>query len=233
MIRRGLIFIRSERYAKYDTTVNGPWTLCELVFADPEKQTNYLTIPGRDGAVDLLAGISDGEPRYKQRTLTARLECSERDRRYRTELIDGLRNLLDGYTCQVILPDDPMRHVTGVVSVAVGYNDPNHCEVTITAECDPWRELNAPVMIDVACSSTAQTVRIQNKGRRRAVPTISAYAAAPAMPNVTVSCGAYTETITDYTPIKAAELAMRSGDVFDLSVSGSGHFVVTWEEAIL
>lgn len=217
----------------YDTAFSGPWTLAACQFSEPEKQTNIVQIPGRDGVIDLMAGLTDGEPRYNARTLTVRLECSERNRAYRTELIDELVNLLDGFTFRIILPDDPLRYIRGTIATAVEYNDVNHCAVTITATCDPWRVSLGSVTYDLPASAVEQSVILRNNGRRRVTPSIAAYAASPAALSITISCGHFSAVIEDNRVREYDELRMGYHDTLILAYKGSGTLHITWREAIL
>lgn len=217
----------------YDTAFRGPWTLTEWRLSNPEKQTNFVQIPGRDGAVDLYEGLTDGEPHYKPRTLTVKLTCSERDRKARLELVDDIVNRLDGFTFRIVLPDDPTRYIRGVCSVAVDYNDLNHCGVIITAQCDPWRVSMDYTTIDVEASASQKTLILENRGRRRVIPYIAGYDAAPAMPNISISSGTYSATLTDYTGRYVSELALGYQQTRELTYSGSGHLTIGWREAIL
>ncbi|GEM_PF-1048383 len=231
--RRNLRFLNELGALVYDTAFTGPWTLEELSLSAPEKQTNYIQIPGRDGALDLYDGLTGGEPHYKQRTLTARLTCSEKQRKDRLELVDDIVNTLDGFAFRIILPDDPTRYIRGVCSVTVEYNDPNHCGVLITALCDPWRISLSSVSIDLEASETARTVILKNSGRRLVLPVMAGYAASPNMPNISVSCGTYSATVTDYQAHVIDELAMGYKQSRIVTYSGSGHLVFQWREAIL
>lgn len=213
----------------YDTAFKGPWTLAEWDLSAPEKQTNYVQIPGRDGAVDLYEGLTDGEPHYKQRTLTIRLTCSERDRKARTELVDDIVNTLDGFAFRIVLPDDPTRYIRGVCSVAVEYNDLNHCGVLITALCDPWRVSHEDVSIMLTASTNEQNVILRNSGRRLVIPVITGIS----NPDITLTCGTYTATVTDTAAHEHAQLSIGYKQARTLTYSGSGSFKVTWREAIL
>lgn len=217
----------------YDTAMAGPWTLEEWSLSAPEKQTNYVQIPGRDGMLDLYEGLTDGEPHYKPRTLTIRLTCSERDRKARIALVDDIVNTLDGFAFRIIFPDDPTRYMRGVCTVKVEYNDLNHCGVVIEALCDPWRVAMASTTIDVEASASEQTLIIRNNGRRRVIPYVACYAAAPDMPDISISSGSYSAEITDYTGRFVSELALGYKRSLVLKYSGSGHLTVNWTEAIL
>ena len=217
----------------YDTAYTGPWTLARCELSTPAVQTNLVQVPGRDGLIDLMPGLTDGVPRYKQRELTIRLECSESDRAYRIGLIDDIVNLLDGYTFRFVLPDDPTRAIRGKASVAVDYNDINHCSVTVSAVCDPWRIALDPVLIDLEAESTAKTIVLRNNGRRRAVPILACYDVAPAMPDITVTSGSFTAHLTDYASHQYNALQLDYREERVLSYSGSGHLTFSWREAIL
>jgi hypothetical protein len=218
----------------YDTAMAGPWTLEEWSLSAPEKQTNYVQIPGRDGAVDLYEGLTDGEPHYKPRTLTIRLTCSERDREARIALVDDIVNTLDGFAFRIIFPDDPTRYMRGVCTVKVEYNDLNHCGVVIEALCDPWRVAISPVVITVEASATAQSLILRNRGRRRVVPYFEGYGGASAdMPEITITSGLFTATIEDAGGYAPEELALGYNRSRELTYSGTGLLLIKWEEAIL
>lgn len=123
----------------YDTAAHG-WTLAPGWALSPAKyRQNFVEVPGMDGPLD-LSTVLGGRPVYDTRTLTATLECSEGTRLEREALINDMVNRLTGQRMAIVLPDDPLHHITGRVEVAKNYNDPAHAAVTVTAICGPWRE---------------------------------------------------------------------------------------------
>ena len=89
----------------YDTILNGPWTLSALELTAAQQRTQFVEVPGRDGELDLSAALTDGAPRYGNRTLTATLERSDGTRMDREYAINTMVNWLDGWRMDVRLPD--------------------------------------------------------------------------------------------------------------------------------
>ena len=229
--RKLRFFNKAGSVLLYDTAFNGPWTLTSYSLSAPERVTNYVTIPGRDGEVDLSAAISD-EPQYKNRRLVALFENSDGKKADREALISDVMNRLNGRYFRIFTPDDAIRYLTGYVQVSVKYSDVNHCAIEISASVDPWRESIDRVFFDVEASSTAKTIRLINNGGRRVIPSISAYTGTATPPDITITCGDYTAHPTA-DAIKPPELAMGYKDDKLLTYSGSGHLVIVWKEASL
>ena len=148
------------------------WTLAAWSFSAPEYHENFLDVPGRDGALDLSAALTNGAPTYHSRTLTVKLECSEGNRLTRAAAIHTMVNWLDGWRVDIVLPDDPDHYITGRVSVAKEYNDNAHAAVTVTAVCDPWRYAKDETVYTLTAATTENTAQMANAGRRTAVPLI-------------------------------------------------------------
>lgn len=160
-------------FGTYDTAAVG-WTLTAgWAFSEPELKENYVAVPGHNGDLDLSTVLTDGEPCYGNRSLTATFECSEGNRMEREDIIREMVNELDGFRMNIVLPDDPQRYITGRVRVARLYNDPAHASVQVTAVCDPWRYNAAETVIGLQGTNKWQNVTLYNMGRRSVVPTIT------------------------------------------------------------
>ncbi len=132
MIKRRFIF------GEYPTADYG-WTLTGWRLSSPEVKTNYVNKPGGDGSWDLSTALTDGIPKYSDRTLTATFELSEGDREYREIIIRDMVNTLHGQRVHITTPDDDGYHLVGRVFVAREYSDLAHAAVTVTAVCEPWK----------------------------------------------------------------------------------------------
>jgi hypothetical protein len=160
----------------YNTAEHG-WTLSALLLSDPEQKTNYVEKTGGDGSWDLSTAQTDGIPRYKNRTLTASLECSEGTREHREGLINEMVNTLDGLEWKIVLPDRPEHYLFGRLHIAVNYSDHAHAMVTVTGTVEPWLyreretvvELNAPI----TSSTDAATFYLWNNGRKVVSPRLT------------------------------------------------------------
>lgn len=163
---------RSIILGDYDTHADGLWTLTGWTFSDPVPDENIVKVPGSSQPLDLSTALTDGEPTYSPRTLTATFECSEGVRMEREDRIDEMTNRLDGYRMNIYLPDDRTRYITGRVRVARLYNDLAHASVQVTATCDPWRYSKEETVVKLQATAAEQTATIFNRGRRSVVPVI-------------------------------------------------------------
>lgn len=214
-------------FGTYDTAEQG-WTLTSWSFSPAQFKQNFVTVPGRDGDLDLSTALTDGAPRYGSRTLTATFECSEGTRLDRQARINTMVNWLDGWRMDIILPDDAEHYITGRVSIQPEYNDMAHAAVTVTATCDPWRYSNYETVIALTATEEAQPARLTNNGRRTVVPllTISGEAASVLLVFGTaswmLSAGTY----------QLPDLVVNQGGA-DLTYSGTGDLSFSYREALL
>ena len=168
MKKRGLII------GDYDTVVTGQWLLTSLELSPAQQVTNYVNIPGRRrGPLDMSTALTDGDPVYGSRTLTAMFECSEGTREEREARIQTMINWLDGWRLNIKLPDDTMHYITGRVHVERLYNDLAHASVRVTAVCEPWRYNNDETEVVLIATSTPKTATLPNLGRLAVVPLLA------------------------------------------------------------
>lgn len=217
--------MRKIVFGAYDTWQDWGLTLTSYELSAPEYKSNFVSVPCRDGDIDLSTVLTDGEPRYNNRELTATFEISSGTRDSRVELFSKIINALDGRSVNITLPDDTTHYITGRCSVSVGYNDLAHGEISVAAVCQPWRFANDESVRSTAISSTAATVTLTNNGRRVLTPTIIVSSSA------TIVFGPNTVTLSAGTS-KLPELQMPSGDT-SVTASGSGSIKFLWREAVL
>lgn len=218
MIKRRIVF------DTYDTAANG-WTLAKWELSAAEEKTNFVEKPGGDGSWDLSTVLSDGIPKYRDRTLTATFERSDGTRLNRKAKIDHMVNLLDGMKVKIELPDDPQRYLVGKLHVAQDYNDPAHASVTVTAVCEPWKYYTAETVHTLTAASTAKTANMVNGGRRAVVPTLKVTG------SVLVVYGAASKSFTAGTYMWP-EILLTPGN-HAITYSGTGTLTITYREAVL
>lgn len=214
-------------FGDYDTAASG-WTLTGWKLSAAEQKTNYVDKPSGDGSWDLSTALTDGVPKYKDRTLTATFECSEGDRMSREEKIREMINLLDGMRKDIELPDDEFHFINGRLHVAKEYNTMAHASVTVTATCEPWKYSTVETVVALEATDSLQTVQLINSGRRAVVPTLKVEGS-----------GASVRFIYG-----TASLALSPGDyswpdlmltpgIHELKFSGSGRVTIAYREAVL
>lgn len=217
--KRGFVF------GDYDTAAHG-WTLTSWEFEEPELQEILVDVPGRpDGPLDLSDALTNGDPYYNSRGLTATFECSDGTRDDRNALIYELVNALHGRRLGIILPDDQTRYITGRLAIKTEYSDMAHASVTVSATCAPWRYSIFDTRIERTMSSTAREVVLTNNGRKTLVPEVTVTG------TVTLICGDTTWTLSSGT-YKLPGLKLRTGSTI-ITYSGSGAVSFAFREAIL
>ena len=221
MIKRKIVF------DTYDTAANG-WVLSQWKLTDAEEKTNFVEKPGGDGSWDLSTVLSDGVPKYRDRTLTATFERSDGTRLNRKAEIDRMVNQLSGMRVKIELPDDPQRYLIGKLHVAENYNDLAHCAVTATATCEPWKYSQAETVVKLTASSTAKTADIVNNGRRAVVPTITV-AGSGASVRMVYGSKSLTSSASTF---KWPDMLLTPGK-HSLQYSGTGTLTITYREAVL
>ena len=156
----------------YNTATRG-LTLTAWTLTEPKLIENYIDVPGRsDGPIDASTALTDGDPRYGTRELTATLECSEGTRAEREDLILRMKKILDGWEFTIQLPDYDDYRVRGRVRVERIYNDNAHASVRITAVCAPWLYAAEEKTISIDLNDSAQEYHFSNTGRKLVAPTV-------------------------------------------------------------
>lgn len=208
----------------YNTASNG-WTLASWTLSAASQKTNYVEKPSGDGSWDLSTALTDGIPRYNNRSLTATLECSEGTRAARETRIRNMINTLDGLPWNIQLPDDTLHYLHGRVHVAKEYNDLAHAAVTVTATVEPWKYANTETKITLTAATTVKTAKLSNNGRRAVVPTLEATGSVLlkyGTGSLSMSAGTY----------QWADLLLTTGS-HTVTYSGSGTLTITYREAVL
>lgn len=211
----------------YDTAAHG-WTLSGWSLSPPKVKTQYAEIPGGDGSLDLSDVLTDGIPRYRDRTLVVRLECSDGNRLDREALIRDAANRLDGIRADIRLPDDDEHYINGRVSIARVFNDPAHGAIEMEAICGPWKYRLTETEYGVTAGEEEKTLILYNGGRRAVCPTVSvegddaSVQLSFADTSISLSAGTY----------KLPDLLLTSGE-HAVSYRGTGALVIRYREAVL
>lgn len=216
---------RALKFGDYSTASDG-WTLSALSLSYPERRSNYVDVPGRDGSLDLSAILSD-EPIYGTRELLATLELSAGTRAQRNDLVRKLINAYHGRDVQITLPDDPDHTLTARPTFSIQYHTAAHVAVDINAVCQPWRIAKASKAIIADAAAAALAVQLPNNGSRTEVPEITVTGTA----DITIVHEASTWTVSPGTHI-LPDLRIPAGGI-TCSISGAGQIKFAYEEAIL
>lgn len=113
--------------------------LTEATIDPPEPQTTYLTVPGRDGPLD-ISEVLDGKIHYQEREISLKFES--------TPLLSGktwpvflsdLSNLIHGVKSQIVFDDDSDYYYSGRGKVSDFGISGNQYSITMEFICDPYK----------------------------------------------------------------------------------------------
>ena len=213
----------------YDTDTHGLWTLTEWGLGPAPVITNIVDVPGRiRGPLDLSTVLTDGEPRFGSRQLSATFESSEGDRLARKVRIDTMTNWLHGWRMNIVLPDDPDHYLVGRVMVEELYNDLAHASVQVTADCEPWLYNNVETVVELTAATDEQTETLANPGRMTVVPLLEITGEGA---NVLLKFGTSSWALGAGT-YQLPDLVLPQGEHL-LVYSGTGSVKLTYREAVL
>ena len=214
----------------YDTAEH-LWTLTEWKLTDPAQERAWVDIPGRrKGPLDASTILTDGDPVYDSRTLTATLESSEGTREEREARIEQMVNWLDGWWTDIILPDDinTRRYMRGTVSVKRTYNDQAHAQVKLSIICEPWKYAATEKVVEFTVSTTEKTGELINNGRLSMVPLLTITGTGA---SVLLKYGASSWTLSAGEYL-LPDILLKSGTL-SFKYSGTGSIKFTYREAVL
>ena len=187
----------------------------------PEPQTNFVEIPGRDGALDLSEAF--GTVRYADRIIPLML--------YAHAPFDALISVfaadVHGRRMNVIFDRDPTFYYDARVTLEDVERHAGYCELSLECRARPYKLEHFETIITVLPSGSA-TVTLTNT-RMPAVPTITVSA------EMTLT---FTLLGKDYTVNLAAgthiipSLLLMEGDT-EIGITGTGRITFTYRKGAL
>lgn len=196
----------------------GLYLTAEIEIEAPERKTNYISIPGSDGSID-LSDHPQGRPVYADREVTFELFKPVDDfdlRAIRSELM----NRWHGRKVRLHLPDDAGHYFLGVLNVGKKEKF-NTGIIPCVMLCDPWRYKNEPTSVTVSLNAGGTTVHLMNE-RRPVSPRFIVEGDA----TIVTDSGSY--VFSDGTYIELSILLGEGDNV--ITVSGSGTLTIEYQE---
>ena len=187
----------------------------------PEPQTNFVEIPGRDGALDLSEAF--GTVRYADRTISLTLYA----RAPFDALISSFAVDVHGRRMNVIFDRDPAYYFDARVTVEDVERHAGYCELSLECRARPYKMEHFDTTITVLPTGSA-TITLTNTRM-------------PVVPVITVSAGmtlAFTLLGKDYTVNLSAgthiipSLVLMEGDT-EIEITGTGRITFTYRKGAL
>lgn len=135
-----------------------------------QPQTNFLTVPGRDGSLDLTE--AHGEIKFNSREFEFTFTIDPAETKTFDEKVMEVSNLLNGARCKITLDRDPDYYWLGRCVIDKYTQDRRLGKITIKATVDPYKLKSNVTVTSVTLTSTEQNIALEN-GRMAAVPTIT------------------------------------------------------------
>ena len=187
----------------------------------PESQTNFVEIPGRDGALDLSEAF--GTVRYTDRIISLTLYA----RAPFDTAVSALAADIHGRRMNVIFDRDPTYYYNARVTVEDVERHAGYCELSLECRAKPYKLEHFQTTVTVLPTGSA-TVTLTNS-RMPVVPTITVSA------DMTL---AFAIGVKDYTVVLPAgthtvsSLVLLEGDT-EIEITGTGSITFTYRKGAL
>ena len=218
--------LRGVQFGDYHTADDWNLILNEKIVSPPVPKTNYVSVPGRDGDLDLTEALS-GVVNYQDRNASYTFLLTDGTHADRVELISQIIGVLHGQRVQIIDTDDyPDYYMIGRLTVTDVSNSNAYGILKIEAVCQPWRySINQKSKtVTVTASNGTVTVTMSNNGYKTVAPTLTVTG------SVTLTYGSTSTTLSAGTYILAG-LRFTPG-VNTVTVAGTGSITISYQEAI-
>lgn len=218
--------LRGVQFGDYHTAEDWNLILHEKIVSPPVPKTNYVSVPGRDGDLDLTEALS-GVVNYQDRKASYTFLLTDGTHADRVELISQIIGVLHGQRVQIIDTDDyPDYYMNGRLTVTDVSNSNAYGILKIEAVCQPWRyAINQKTKaVTVTASDGTVSVTMTNSGYKTVAPTLTVTG------SITLTYGSTSTTLSAGTYILAG-LRFTPG-VNTVTVAGTGSISISYQEAI-
>lgn len=191
--------------------------LKEKEIGSPAVKENKIEIEGADSSLDLTDFF--GEPKYAD--VKHRFEFSAIvPQKQFLSFFSSIKNALHGKKMRIILDDDPLFYYVGRVHVSSFTNEKNVGQVSIEADCEPYKYKLEKTVVSHTIDGTKAI--ILTNGRKRAVPEVKVEGNIKILyQNYSWSLGSGSYTLP--------ELELVHGENA-LELEGTGSITFTWQE---
>lgn len=223
MITSNVVFKRISDSNTKNTYTDWGLILAPYTLETPQPQTNFVTIAGRDGKLDLTEAL--GQLNYNNRSLNlAFTEPTDFDTA--ANQYSAVSNFLHGQRVEITLPNDTGYYYVGRCSVGSLDRSKLKRQIEIKIDCEPWKYKQAETTETFTIGTLPYTKVIANL-RMPTTPTI-------------VTTGAVVMGFegTDYswdvgTHINAAIVLKEGNNTFTFKTGSSGDATFTYQEGEL
>lgn len=217
--------LRAVQFGEFNTADDWGLILHEKNITPPKAKTNYVSVPGRDGDLDLTEALS-GVVNYQDRIGTFSFILADGKHDDRERLISEIVGALNGQRLRYIdLDDYPDHYMIGRFSVLDVMNINAYGTMTVEATFSPWRYSLRETTVRQSVSSDGEIpVIISNRGYKTVTPIVTVTG------SVTLLFGSNSVTLTEGT-YTVPGLLFAPG-VTTIGAAGFGSVEMVFTEAI-
>ena len=187
----------------------------------PEPQTNFVEIPGRDGALDLSEAF--GTVRYADRTIPLKLYA----RAPFDAAVSAFAADMHGQRMNVIFDRDPSYYYDARISLEDVERHAGYCELSLKCRAKPYKLEHFETSVTILPNGTA-TAMLTNT-RMPVVPTITV--SADMTIEFTIGGLVYTINLSAGTHV-VPSLVLMEGDT-EVEITGTGLITFTYRKGAL
>ena len=188
----------------------------------PEVKETKIDIPGADSELDLTEFF--GEAKYSNVTHKFEFSTIVPASEF-LSLFSTIKNALHGKKMRIILDGDPHFYYVGRLHVSSFKNDRNIGQISIEADCEPYKFKLQPTIMTVTNSGT-QAITLTNS-RKRAVPEVA----------ITTTGSIRIEYQGNIWDLGAGSYTLPELELVEgantVTLTGTGTVVFTWQEGDL
>lgn len=216
------VVIQTDDNTQYDLYSDLGW-ICDYPtnMVAPQVRTNYKTIPGRNGVLDLTE--IDGNLYYEDVEFTITAQKLIRASADIISATTTLMNLINGQRVKVIL-NNSAYYYDARVNVGDFLITGLNLSVSLNVKAFPYRLQITPTTVTATLSGTAQEITLLN-GTMQLVPSITATGTA------TITYENNTYSISAGTNIQIPNMVLHEGSN-TMSVTGTGNITFTYTQGI-
>lgn len=178
--------MKGVKFGNYHSYDDFALILSQKTIGTPSPKVEEIDIPGGDGVLDLTDFF--GEVKYNNRPLSFEYSTIVPQAEF-MDLFSRVQNALHGQKMNIILDDDPEWYYVGRITVSEWKADRNIGQLTIDADCEPYKIKVDETVVTSVVDGT-KTVVLSNS-KKTVVPTIDITG------SITLTFGTNIYTLTD------------------------------------
>jgi phage-related protein len=209
--------MKGVKFGNYHSYDDFALILSQKTIGTPSPKVEEIDIPGGDGVLDLTDFF--GEVKYNNRPLSFEYSTIVPQAEF-MDLFSRVQNALHGQKMNIILDDDPEWYYVGRITVSEWKTDRNIGQLTIDADCEPYKIKVDETVVTSVVDGT-KTVVLSNS-KKTVVPTIDITG------SITLTFGTNIYTLTDGRyDLPAVQLVNGNNEIL---LAGTGTAVFRYRE---